>query len=215
MSFEYGVLKNTTNTGNNDELLCAFTAPLSITNNAPESGSDTLSLKRKMSSFNSQRWEIETAFAPFATRRTFVHMAKHGTSLPFFIRMPQIYIDEDSSRAALSVSVLNSYLASATSIKLQTTTPSHMQLHDWVGMFINIAGHDKVYLVSDAIWNGSTNTLDVEVYPPLVAPVSNASVVKHSGSVSMRSLYTDEKASVRYTDGVLAEFSAVHIVEAL
>ena len=60
----YGILRSETNTGLTSELLCLFSAPLSIRSKQPAFASDTLSLKGKTIQTNYQRWEIDTAIAP-------------------------------------------------------------------------------------------------------------------------------------------------------
>lgn len=215
MACEYGILKGSTNTGSNAELLCSFAAPLSIVNNAPETGGDTMSLRRKVATSGYQRWEIETAIVPNNTRQTYAHMTRHGAHGEFYLRMPQLYVEENPYQDSLNVSLANSYAAGATIVKLKTPFPTDMQTTEWVGMFVSFVGNDKVYMISNTTWDSGDQTLEAELFPPLIAPVTNNSEVKHSSKVSMRAYYNDSKSTVKYSDGILAEFSAIRFLEAL
>ena len=215
MSCEYGILNSIVNTGSNAELLCSFTAPLSIINNAPSADGDTMSLKRRGAATGYQRWEIECGFFPKDTRRIYAHMLKNGTHTTFYCRMPQVYSDTINTDG-IAVKHTNQLIPGNSFAKLQGVLGAGAVLdYDWVGSFINFAGHSKVYSIIGAEWNADTSTLDVEVFPPFVEEVVAGSEIRHGSSVTMKSKYIDNKSSVKYVDGVLAEFSAIRIVEDL
>ena len=55
---DYGILRDTTNTGLTSELIATLTAPVSIKSNRPDFVSDSLTLKRRAVISENQRWEI-------------------------------------------------------------------------------------------------------------------------------------------------------------
>ena len=90
---KYGILKSSTNTGLDTELIAAFSAPLSITSRKPSLVTETLTLKRKTAYSEIQRWEISTALAPLTnSSEIFMHNVVNGYSESFYVRMPQIYL---------------------------------------------------------------------------------------------------------------------------
>ena len=89
---KYGILKSSTNTGLDTELIAAFSAPLSITSRKPSLVTETLTLKRKTAYTDIQRWEIQTGLVPLAdASQMFMHNVVNGYSESFYVRMPQIY----------------------------------------------------------------------------------------------------------------------------
>ena len=94
----YGILKSSTNTGLNSELIATFSAPLSIISKKPSLVTETLTLKRKTAYTDIQRWELQTGIVPVAdASQLFMHNVVNGYSESFYVRMPQIYREKKLS----------------------------------------------------------------------------------------------------------------------
>jgi hypothetical protein len=88
----YGILSSATNTGLDTEIECVFSTPLSIVSNQPAYVQDSMNLKRKASSQNVQRWEIEANLAPsVGDPKAMVHALLNGYDSIIYVRMPQLY----------------------------------------------------------------------------------------------------------------------------
>jgi len=88
----YGILKSSTNTGQDSELRITFAAPLKVISNQPAFVSDAVSLKRVAVSQNVQRWEIETNLeVTNSSGASIAHSILMGYTGVFYVRMPQVY----------------------------------------------------------------------------------------------------------------------------
>jgi len=196
-----GILTSSTNTGVDSELKCIFTAPISVLSNQPAYVQDMLNLKRRASSQNVQRWEIETGIFPENNSANFLlHSVVNGHSTPFYVRMPQVY---GMTRSAANTAVNNGagYIAGVNSVVVDTALVA--------GEFIKFHGHSKVYLV---ITGGTTAV----IFPPLIAAIADNEVVYTDTRVTLLAMYdTSVQLGITYKDGVLSDPGSVKLVESL
>jgi len=204
----YGVLKSTVNTGDTSELQLVFTAPMSVISNQPAFISDTLSLKRKASSQNAQRWEISAGIAPTNdTSAMLVHSVKNGYTKVIYIRMPQPF-GVSLVPASRNLTLNGAHLATSAFVSIAGLSGSQMV----EGEFIAFTGDSKVYLVVGAGVNG----IGVEIYPPLRRDLANNAVITHGDEVTLAARYdSDTQLGMKYTDGVLVNPGTLKFVEAL
>lgn len=205
---DYGILRNTTNTGLTSELIAILTAPVSIKSNRPDFVSDSLSLKRRAVISENQRWEISGGLQPFDNvGEFFANLIVNGNSTPFYIRVPQIY---RSTRIPdnLTPSTSSSYVAGG-----NTVTVSNMGAYTLpVGEFVRFANHSKVYMVKQAIYDGGVNHLTL--FPKLHASLAINEAMTYGAKVTM-GVYYDESVSLEYQDGILATINNVTFIESL
>lgn len=199
---KFGVLKSSTNTGADSEILLEFAAPLSIISNEPTYVQDTNSLRRITQSQGTQRWEIETKIVPSNNSANFlVHSATSSAHTPVFIRMPQVY--------GLTYTVASRNVTTTTT-KSSNTIPVDGALV--VGEFIKFNNHNKVYLViDDGLISGSIKTV-----PSLRQDVPAGTAIKAGLQVTFRAYYdTSVHTGITYVDGVLSDPGSVRFIEAL
>ena len=85
----YGILRDNTNTGADSELIAIFAVPVAIKSRKITFGSDTLSLKRSVSSSIAQRWEFEATIAQSDNGvEFFINSAYSDTDQVVYIRLP-------------------------------------------------------------------------------------------------------------------------------
>lgn len=214
-----GILKNDlVNTGLEEELVAVFSAPLTITSKKPQYINETLTLKRRVSKTEIQRWEISTGIVPVSDASAlFTKIITHGYSEIFQIRVPQIYRNNsvklmttfESSAAYSSNENILYLLASDTDSKIP------------VGEFIRFQGHSKVYLVEESAITADDPTLaqgfnKIKIFPNLVKPIVSGADVFHGDRTSMNvMLGEDTNIGITYQDGILAGIEGLSLVEAL
>jgi hypothetical protein len=201
---KYGILKTSTNTGQDSELQTVFVAPLSITSNQPAYVQDMLSLRRVTGSQNVQRWEIEANVHPEnGTTGFLVHSVKNGAYTPIYVRMPQV-----PNLTTSADGIVVNGTASIGASTLNITGASAMV----PGEFIKFANHSKVYMVTDA----GAASANVGIAPPLVSALTNGVAIKTGGNVTLTALYEKDVAlGIKFTDGILSDNGSVKLVEAL
>lgn len=218
----YGILSSSINTGSVAELAAVFMAPLSISSNVPGFALDTINLKRRASSSQNQRWEIEAAIQPTNDSTSFmVHNLTHGFHKTFFVRMPQPYIRGHgaggiSRKTPVGCPMsLQPVLALATGYSAGTSVIDINGLGNYnmlAGEFITFVGDPKVYMVTDPGVKG----VGVGIYPSLRKAKSENTEVVYGDRVTMRAYYdNDNTFGIRYSDGVLTDPGTYKIVEAL
>lgn len=197
----YGILHDSTNTGSDAEILSAFVAPMSVFSNQPSYVQDSLNLKRKASSQNIQRWEIEARLMPTNSNADlFVHNIMNGANNVFLIRMPQVY---GIALTPTNRSVGIAAIAGASLVSVNGTLQK--------GEFIRFANHSKVYIVVNPDNGGK-----VQISPSLKRDVPLNTVVQCGNRVTLEARYdTDTRLGITYTDGVLSDPGVVTFVEAL
>lgn len=199
-----GILKSSSNSGSNAELLAVFAAPLTVRSNQPAYVQDMLNLKRKASSQGAQRWEIETNVVPSSNSAAFmVHSIVNSHVEFLYVRMPQVY---GLAQTANGTTLTNDVAVNATRINI--TGPLTMI----PGEFINIGASTKVYMVTEAGYGGQ----DIGIHPPLLEAAFAADAVKTGTLVTMVARYdTDTKIGISYIDGILSDPGSIKLIEAL
>lgn len=201
----YGILKSETNTGKDGELLCLFTAPLSVISNQPSYVQDMANLRRRASSQNVQRWEIEAGLAPEngeASANHLIHTLENGHSDVFFIRMPQVH--------GLKTSYADIFTAATFAANVDTFSISGA-MKMVPGEFVRFANHSKVYLVTAAGADG----VGIRISPSLRKAVPNGTKIIVGDKVTMAARYdTNVRLGIVYTDGILSNPGTVRLVEA-
>jgi hypothetical protein len=200
----YGILKTSSNTGADNEIRWLFSTPLNIISNQPAYTQDTMNLKRKTSSQNVQRWELEVSLnLSNGDPGLLVHTVQNGYTIPIYLRMPQIPNFTTSSgtitvAADIAAGTDTFSVAGATSMK--------------AGEFIQFINHSKVYLVVE---DGSAGA-GVKVYPPLILAVSSGSTVITGGKVTLKAYYDNtSRLGISYSDGVMSNPGTFKFIETL
>ena len=206
----YGVLKSISNTGSDAELQYIFAAPLSVISNQPAVVQDTLNLRRKTSSQNVQRWEVEADILPTNGSSDFlVHSVMNGYNNIIYLRMPQVYRPAGSKLAAGHILRVGANVsANGTIISVLDNGVAAKFLQS--GEFISFAGDAKVYLVV----NG--DTANIQIYPPLLSSKVVNTLITYGDSVTMQARYdNDTMLGIKYSDGILSDQGSVKFIEAL
>jgi hypothetical protein len=205
----YGILKTSTNTGLDSELQCVFSTPLTVISNQPAFWGDTLNLRRKVSSQNVQRWEIETNIITTTDATDFIaHSVNAGLSELVYLRMPQpLWIPSRVAEVVgLSLTLSANAAVNATSLSVAGLNSKSIK-----GMFITIAGSSKVHLVTEML-----STTSVKIAPRLPAAISSGAVIKHSANVTMTAYYDSSSIiGMKYDNGVLSNPGTLRFVEKL
>ena len=208
---KYGILRSSTNTGSDGELIATFAAPLTIASNKPSLINETLSLKRKSAFSDVQRWEITTGLMPLAdSSEMLVHSVVNGYTEKFYIRMPQIYRKSNLSNNMI-LTVFADKAGGQDTVVIAGLGANILP----VGEFIKFAGHGKVYMVKESTRLGS-NANQVKLFPKLVNEISSNESVAYGSKVTMAAMYGDDTSiGVSYTDGVLAQYENISLIEVL
>jgi hypothetical protein len=199
----YGILESSTNTGLDSELQCVFSTPLTIISNQPSFVQDMMSLKRRASSQNVQRWEIEAKLAPTNnSAKALVHGLISGNDSIIYARMPQVYGIE-TTEASITV---NGNVAAGQDTFAFSGTPLKLKY----GEFIQFSGQSKVYIVRDP-GNGKEG---VRIFPPLLSAITNGQALIFGDKVTLHARYdTDVQFGIKYTDGILSDPGVVRLIE--
>lgn len=206
----YGVLRDSTNTGNDAELIAVFAAPLNVRSNKPAFASDTYSLKRRVGGQVAQRWEVEASMAPTNNTAEFmVNLVLNGYTEIFKIRMPQVVVP-DSLKMPISrnIKTATSHLAMQSFIHITGGLSSRFM----PGAFIRFANHPKVYMVASAQPDGT----GIDIHPALLRNVPKDTEIIFGDKVSLDVRYdTDTHLGIKYVDGILTDLGTVRFIEAL
>lgn len=196
----YGILKDSmVNTGNDGELSCIFTAPLSVVSNQPAYVQDMMNLKRRANSQLAQRWEVETKIASTNNSPSFLtHSIVNGHDKVFGIRMPQV---AGLKLTTANVTVTEAVGATGNTIKVSTPLVK--------GEFIQFASHSKVYLVT------SVSGLNCTISPKLIQAVTKDSKVTTNAVTLFVRYDMDTTLGITYTDGILTDQGSVKFIEAV
>jgi len=199
----YGVLASSTNTGLDSELEYVFTAPLAIINNRPDYVQDPMNLKRKASSQNVQRWEIEANIAEtYGSPSFLVHSSINGHSDIMYIRMPQVAGLELSGAG---ITVNGTFAAEIGTINISGASALKR------GEFVQFSNDTKVFLVTAAGSGGN----GIQIYPKLRIGVTSAVSIITGGSVTLNARYDDSiRIGVSFSDGILVSPGSTRFVEA-
>lgn len=218
----YGILNSAVNTGLDSELVATFMTPLNIKSNVPGFSLDTVSLKRKASRSDNQRWELEAAIQPTNDSAAFfVHNVVNGFDRVIYVRMPQIYLISNgnagiSKRTPVGapvgakpiLTVDGNYVAGIDVVDIDGLGAFNMAL----GEFIQFFGDPKVYVVT----NPGDKGKGVGIYPSLrKAKVDNTQVL-YGDAVTLRAYYDNSNAfGIKYQDGVMTDPGTFTLIEAL
>lgn len=196
---KYGILASSINTGLDSQIICGFVAPLSVISNQPAYVQDMVNLKRRASSQNVQRWEIEANIEPTVGSTDFaVHSVDKGYSEVFYVRMPQIY--------GLTLTTDARTVIDINAVGVDTITLSGSVNK---GEFIQFTGDSKVYLVKSG---GST----INIKPALLKATTAGQAVVTGGNVTMSAYYDSTvKLGLTYIDGILSDPGSLKFIEAL
>lgn len=195
----------------NNVVAVKFVAPTAVINVSPAFVSDSLSLKRQVSSQNVQRWEIQTNLEPSnSSTDFFVHNVINGYDNVFEIEMPQPYRGTN----VLKNTITNSFTCSGTAAAGSSTLSANLSGRIFAGDFIQFSNHDKVYMIKNSYLTSGLITLNI--FPSLRAQVTNGVTIKTGKNVKMKCRYNvDFTSGISYTDGIISDPGTVRFVEAL
>lgn len=198
----YGILSKATNTGLRSELSCEFATPLIISSNEPELVSDTVSLKRVGATTGHQRWEVTAAIAQNkAATPLMVALVQAGRSRNVLIRMPALLDAEVDGTTPVQLAA--SVAPGSTSI----TVGSAAALK--VGVFFQLQGHPKIYMVTDKVGNVLT------VYPRVRAFFPSGTSLAYGARATLHAKVDDNIVGIKYESGILVDQGSYKFVEAL
>jgi hypothetical protein len=217
----YGILKTSSNTGADSELSMVFTAPLSITNNAPIFDGDTMNLKSVTSSQDAQRWEIEAGISPIHNpENVLVHSALNNVNT-FYVRMPQINISRKmKSIAGATLALSGSANANVSNITIIANGNRGLDVANInAGEFITFTGDSKVYMIASIAHNLNTGvsvSSTVELIPKLLTSKTNGTVIQYGSLVTMRAKYDASYIrGIKFADGMIIDQGSTKIIEKL
>jgi len=228
----YGILKSTTNTGLDSELLATFSTPLTIHSNVTGYASDTVGLHRRANRTQVQRWELTTTIAPSDNATEFfVNNVTAAFDTPVPIRFPQMVIpghgkasngirlskktpvgmDMDTYPDAPLLTVSGTFNPGASVIAAQD--PGGLgRTHFMIGEFIQFTNHKKIYVVKACNADGTGLVL----FPALRKQIVNGEPIIYGDRVTMMGYYDlDTAFGITYQDGILTDTGSVKFVESL
>jgi len=201
----FGILKGSTNTGLDSEVLLDFVAPLNIVSVSPVYSQDMLSLKRKVKTQNVQRWEIETNLLPENNSSDFLIHSLESNYIDYvYVRVPQN--TGLNFTTATNITITNTVLKNTNYIDI-TNASSLVP-----GEFIKFSGHDKVYIVTES----GTGGTGIKVQPSLRQDVYLGESVITGLLVTMKCRYDPTvKLGITYIDGILSDPGSIKLIEML
>jgi hypothetical protein len=187
----------------NGQVIARFAAPITITSNQPVVISDTLSLKRQVSSKAAQRWEIEANLEPLSKNAgvLYSYLITKGYGGTVEASMPQPFDQKDLAGAQ--------FTASSAALGASVITASGLTSSVPRGTFVRFADDPKVYMITSS----STNTCTV--YPPLVKNNTGKLLYINNFIVGQFYLDTSSIRGLSYIDGVLMDVGSIKLVEKL
>jgi hypothetical protein len=199
----YGILRNSTNNGADEDLQNVFSAPLSINSNQTTYASDTVNLRRRSYRSTSQRWEIEASISRCDSSVNYlVHSVVNGNTDIINVRMPQ---PPELSNYKNDVCIVN-----GDTLAGSTIIPIRSFIDIPIGIFINLPDQTKVYLVRES------NSYEIKIFPALLKSISNGDLITFGPKVTMKAYYdTGTRIGINYGDGILSDISGVKLIEAL
>jgi hypothetical protein len=204
-----GILKSSVNTGLDTEIKFELVTPLNIVSNQPAFASEMMSLRRNIISMNTQRWEVTANVMPSnddSSANFLVHAVTYGYNRKVYLRVPQIYRGSAPTPAYTDITLTSPVVRGASVLPL--TGNNSKKIKD--GEFINVTGHDKVYLVTEVTADGSAITIE----PPLRKDTLNGVKIAYGSRTTMVCKYgMDSVLGIKYTDGILADPGAFTFIE--
>ena len=187
-------------------MIASFVTPMTVKSNRPFYGSDSLSLKRRVSMMSAQRWEIETKLMPINNNQLFVHSVVNNYAKDVNIIMPQVYGNSlVQGRATGMCSTTAARVVGDDTVPITVTgkIPS--------GTFIKFGNHNKIYMtVTDIENNGS-----IQIYPTLRANVPSGTTVSHTMTIGTFRYDYDSVTGMSFSDGIVMDQGTVTFVESL
>lgn len=193
----------------NGILIARFVAPMSVISNQPAFISDTLSLKRQVSSQNVQRWEITTRVEPSNSSADFLlHSVINGYDRVVDVQMPQVYRSANNKTTTTSIPLVSASVNQGVSIVNINTNNGKIAK----GEFVQFQNHDKVYIVTEDL----INTGQLQIYPRLVASVPINTPLLYGDSVTLKARYDiNTMLGITYEDGILSDPGTIGLIEAI
>ena len=192
-----------------------YATPLTVSSNQPEVVTDTLSLRRVVSSTDAQRWEMQIPLVPDAygsanlVNTIQVHREMSGGHTAFAIAAPQPLNTDPTFSGAIST--LGAHTAGTSTVLIAGTATFNIP----AGRFITFGSTGKLYRVTTtAVSSGGASTA-INIFPALVADVAGSTELVHTG-VNMQARYENQGGLVSYTlnQGVVDRLT-ISVVEAL
>ncbi len=197
-----------------------YATPLTVTSNQPEVVTDTLSLRRVVSSVDAQRWEMQIPLMPDSggsqglVNSVQVDREVKGGHTAFAIEVPQPLSTSATSTAPIAVS--GAHMGGDTSVTIDSTAPFTIP----AGLFITFRTSGKVHRVTQNVVYTAQNVTDgdtvtLNVFPALTANQADNTVIT-TDDVMMQVRYDNGNGLVSYTlnQGVVNRL-AISVVEAL
>lgn len=208
----YGILKSgvVTDDGSEANLLCRFSAPLSVISNQPAYIQENMNLSVRASGQGIQRWELTTNIEQSSDNADFlVHSVMNGFNYVFKLRTPQI------AQLKTAAGTLVENLANGATSSQVTSNSSSFNTagggYYTAGEFISFAGDTKVYLVTE-----SSNLTNIKVSPNIRKTIASGATVYRGKRVMMHVRYNaDVQLGITYVDGILADNGSVKFIEAI
>lgn len=196
----------------NGEVISKFVTPMSVTSNQPVFVADTLSLARQVVSREVQRWEITTNLEPSnKSPDLLIHSVINGYNNVFDILMPQVYKPNFIDNRTRVIKPLE---AKAAGVNTFSTSATAISSRLSKGEFINFANHNKVYLVTNIVTEGTVDY--ITIFPKLINSIPSSTSIKYGNSVILKARYdTGTMLGITYVDGVLSDMGTVTFIEAL
>lgn len=193
-----------------------YSTPLTVASNQPEVVTDTLSLRRVVSTTDAQRWELQIPLAPDTggsanlVNTVQVHREVNGGHTAFQIAMPQPLNTDVTSPAPIAI------FAPASAGDNTVTVGSTAAFNIPAGRFITFGTAGKVYRVTQTATSaGLQNIATLNIFPALITGVANGIVVTHDG-VNMQARHDVSGGLVSYTltSGIVDRLT-IGVIEAL
>ena len=193
-----------------------YSTPLTVSSNQPEVVTDTLSLRRVVSTTDAQRWELQIPLAPDSggvgnlVNTVQVHREVNGGHTAFPIAMPQPQNTDVTATAAIAIAGPAS--AGDNTVTVGGTAAWSIP----AGRFITFGTSGKVYRVTQTATSaGIQNVATLNIFPALITDVTNGIVVTHDG-VNMQARHNVSGGLVSYTltSGIIDRLT-IGVIEAL
>ena len=193
----YGILDN-------GDVIASFAAPMTVIDNTPTFGGDTLSLRRIVERRPAQRWEIETNLAPLSydAQNLLAVLMVNGNSSSIGIRMPQNY----GAKQARTANDFITGTGSVSSTLVSLTGVSGLLPR---GTFVKFSNHNKIYMT---LTNLNGNGV-VTVHPPLRTLVSGHNVAYRDDVDGFFYADFDNIRGMSYVDGILMDLGRMRFLE--
>ncbi len=167
--------------------------------------SRTQNLKIQRINNGAQRWLVNVNFQGTQSDRMWNEFMSHATAnahTPFEIVMPQHWLDNDYITTINDITVAADANGGSNIVSINSSSQFILP----IGRYIKFGNHTKIYQIANSINSTDGSVTDLQIYPQLVTPVPNGTVVNYE-DINITVLHDLRNTSITIRNGYIQRAS--------